>query len=254
MTSIHRISIAIAAALALLASDVGLASAATGPNTIELARTRIHLGDLVPSAPQDLASLDVGPAPAPGASRIVAQADILKLVPEDRRASIAAPASIRVVRKTLHLAPNEIDALARDAIRRTGLPRGATLGAVRAPATLVVPAGYDRVTATIPRPPRRVGAFDTTIGLDLYEGSEVVAHVTVPVQLVLGPDAVQSDVARGASLALVVRRGFVEVSSSATATTGGDVGDVIQVLVRDTGKTLRAQIVAPDRAIAVEGQ
>jgi hypothetical protein len=223
------------------------------PNTIELASSKIHLGDVVPTAPADLAPLEIGAAPAPGASRILAQSDILRSVPEDRRASIAAPAAVRIVRKTQRLDSAAIDALTRNALKSSGLPRGATLGAVRAPASLVVPAGYDRVTATVAKPPRRQGAFDTTVGLDLYGGTEVVAHLSVPVQLVLGPEAAQTDVASGATISLVVRRGLVEVSSAATASSAGDVGDVIQVVVRDTGKALRAQLVAKDRAVAVEG-
>ncbi len=246
-----RTTFALVLSLALGASLAGPARAA-GPNTVELASTTIRLGDIVPTAPADLAPLELGPAPAPGGSRILAQSDILRLVPADRRASVAAPAAVRVVRKTQRLDSAAIDALTRNALKSSGLPRGATLGAVRAPAAIVVPAGYDRVVASVARPPRRQGPFETTIGLDLFGGPEVVAHITVPVQLVLGPEAAAADVPAGALVALVVRRGLVEVSSSATASTAGDVGDVVQVVVRDTGKSLRAQLVAKDRAVAVE--
>lgn len=235
---------------ALLAS--GFAHAATGPNTVELTGARIHLGDVVPTAPSDLAKLDLGPSPAAGASRLVAQADILKVVPDDRRASIAAPAQVRVVRKMQRLTATELDGLSRNAIQSAGLPRGATLGAIRAPAQAVVPAGYDRVSAVLPHPPRRQGAFDTSLGLDFSQNGEVVAHLTIPMQLVLGPEAMQSDVVRGSTIAVVVRRGFVEVSSTATTTADGDIGDVVQVVISGTGKSLRAKLLTKDRALAVE--
>lgn len=237
----------------LFALALASTARAAGPNTIELSGTRIHLGDVVPTAPSDLAPLDIGPAPAPGASKLVAQSDILQSVPADRRASVPAPAAVRVVRKTLHLSSPEIDGLTRDALRKSGLPRGATLGAVRAPASVTVPAGYDRVVATLPKPPRRLGAFDTQASIDLYQGTEVVARLAVPVQLILGPEATHADVVKGASVSVVIRRGFVEVSSLATTTTEGDVGDVVQVTIPSTGKSLRAKLVATDRAIVVDG-
>ncbi len=49
-----------------------------------------------------------------------------------------------------------------------------------------------------------------------------------------------------------VRRGLIEVSTQAVTSADGDIGDVVQVLLRPSGRALRAQLVARDRSIAVE--
>jgi hypothetical protein len=42
------------------------------------------------------------------------------------------------------------------------------------------------------------------------------------------------------------------VSTPAVTAGDADVGDVVQVLLRPSGRALRAQLVAKDRALAVE--
>jgi hypothetical protein len=50
----------------------------------------------------------------------------------------------------------------------------------------------------------------------------------------------------------VVSRGLVEVTTPAVTSADADIGDVVQVLLRPSGRALRAELVAKDRALALE--
>lgn len=151
---------------------------------------------------------------------------------------------------------NELTELARTAIVSSAarLPKGATLVAARASAgaALEIPVAPSRVTIEITPPPRRAGAVVATAVLVFWRDAEVSARVPLHLDLSVPPEALVFDVPKGGVLTLVVRRGLIEVSVQAVTSADGDVGDVVQVLLRPSGRVLRAQLVARDRAIAVE--
>jgi flagella basal body P-ring formation protein FlgA len=60
------------------------------------------------------------------------------------------------------------------------------------------------------------------------------------------------ELVKGAPVTLVVRRGLVEVTAPAVLSVDADVGDIVQVLLRPSGRAMRAHLVAKDRAVALE--
>jgi hypothetical protein len=166
--------------------------------------------------------------------------------------SLRLPSSVRVVRRMKKLGAPEIERLVRGALA-SAMPRGASLAAVRAPSRLDVADGWDGVAAELPKPPKRTGALPTTALVTFSKGGEILARASVPVDLVLSAEAAVSDVARGAPITLVTRRGLVEVSVSALAGADADVGAVLPVTVRPSGRVIRARLVERDRAEPVDG-
>jgi hypothetical protein len=215
--------------------------------TVEIDGLRVRLGDLVSGLPPDVASVDLGPAPPPGATRLVARDELVAALPAEQRGR-PTPAAVRIVRKMRRLGAAELERLAVGALARSGLPRGVSVTAVRPPPSAVVPVGFDRVEVALGRPPRREGSWSTVVPLELFVGAEEIARVPLQLQLRLGAEAARPDVPHGTALTLVVVRGGVEVSTAAVAGADADVGDVVTVSVRATGKVVRARIVAPDRA------
>lgn len=144
--------------------------------------------------------------------------------------------------------------ITRAAIAASGarLPKGATIAAVHATASVDVPATRDRVTIEVTAPPRRAGSVNTTAVLTFWKAADVTARLPIIIELSVPPEALVFDVSKGAPLSLVVRRGLVEVTAPAVLAADADVGDVVQVLLRPSGRALRAQLVTKDRALAVE--
>jgi len=148
----------------------------------------------------------------------------------------------------------ELTEIARAAIAtsRARLPKGATVSTVHATASADVPLATDRVTIEVTTPPRRAGSVTTPAVLTFWRTADVAGRLPITLELSVPPEALVFDTSKGATLTLVVRRGLVEVTAPAVLATDADIGDVVQVLLRPSGRALRAQLVAKDRAIAVE--
>ncbi len=244
-----------AAAVTTLLAALAVAPAASAVNPLpraEVSTPRLRAGDLFPSLSPAAAALDLGPSPAPGCSRLLDRAELTQAF-TDAGIPVPArlPAAVRVLRRMRDIAAPELERLVRDALA-DHLPRGAVLGAVRAPRTVAVPDGYATVAATVPRPPRRAGVYATAATVTFVRGTEVLAQVSVPVDLNLGPDAAVPDAARGAPVRLVVRRGLVEVTVGAEVGADADIGDTLPVVLHPSGRVVRARLVEPDRAVVLE--
>lgn len=227
---------------------------AVPPSRVEVSGLRVRVGDVIRDAPATVADVDLGPAPQVGGSRVIGRAQILEAVrARDNEAHLRLPEAVRVVRRMSSLTPGDLERMVRDALPASRLPRGATLAAVRAPRAIELPAGWTSVTAELPRPPRRTGAFTTAVMMTLRLGDEVIARASVPVELALSAEAAAPDVARGGPLTLLVREGLVEVRVGASAAIDADVGDTLPVLLRPSGRVLRARLIERNLALAVEG-
>ncbi|MFO0553039.1 MAG: flagella basal body P-ring formation protein FlgA [Polyangiaceae bacterium] len=209
-----------------------------------ISSSRVTMKDIVPTVPTDLAAIDLGPAPAPGATRQFAKYELCEALPLDRRAECASfPEAVRLVRKTAKLSVKDIEKLAREGLTNVGLPRGATIAAVRPSAGVTVADGFDHVVAQVPKPPRRQGKLETSAMVVLSHGTEELARIAVPVELTLGPEAAIPDVKKGGSAILVVRRGLVEIRANVSALADVDVGETVQVSVSASGKTMRGKLI-----------
>jgi Chaperone for flagella basal body P-ring formation len=247
--------LALAAALASTpGAAAGPSGATRGRPTVVVTGTRIHLGDLVPGAEPPAAALDLGPSPAAGVSRLVTRADVAAALAGTQVASLAGvPDAVNVVRKARRLAPSEVDAIVRAALGARELGHGVTLASVRADRAFDVADGWTRVAVDVPRAPKKAGTFTTTAIASLFVGDDVIARLPVPVDLAVSSDGATFEVARGATVTLVVRRSFVEVRAPGFAGADADVGDPLPVQLRPSGRVVRARLVSKDEALALDG-
>lgn len=234
---------------ALLVAAAGDVSAAEGPLEVPVTGPRIKLGEVVQGAPD----VDLGPAPAPGGSRLLDREEMQRAaVAQGKPAPKNLPASVRVVRKMRQLTGAEIDRLATEAAARA-LARGVTLVRVRTAASLSVPDGWDHVAAELPRPPRRVGPATVSGSLAFLRGTEEIARTPIVAELTLAAEAAAPDVAQGSTILLLVRRGLVELRIPGVVTADAEIGSLVPVTVRPTGRVVRARILDREHALATEG-
>jgi hypothetical protein len=228
-------------------------STAAAPRQVAVSTTRVRVSDVMPGADPAIAQLDLGPAPVVGASRMVTRGEIVAaLDAKQLPAPPALPEAVRVVRKAKHLSPEEVDALVRGALAAKPR-RGVSVDAVRQEHAVDVADGWTHVDVTVPRAPKKAGAFSTTVIVSfLNEDREPLGRLAVPVALSVSADGALFDVSRGSTVTLVIRRSLVEVRVPAAANADADIGDPLPVQIRLSGRVVRARLVAKDEALAVE--
>lgn len=237
-------------ALAVLTFGSLLSSAAPAITTVEIASARLRVGDFVKDAAPNEAAIDLGPAPATSGSRLLSRGEIERLLKDAGYAKkVRLPEAMRVVRKMKKL---DADAFEAEVRKAAALPRGVSLAAVRAPRATDVPDGFDRVTLDVGKVSRRAGSQPVTARVAFLRGEELLATVTLPVELLVSAEAARPDAPRGTPITLVVRHGLVEVTTSGVAGADADVGAVLPVTVRATGHVVKAKLVEPARAVLVE--
>lgn len=232
-----------------IAAPTGAGNAA--PRTIEITTAHVHVHDLG-IAGTSMPDVDLGPTPALGMTRTIDRDEVARALTAAGAPSVPRlPAQFRIARKGKRLATTDVDKLVRDAIDPTRIPRGATLATVRAIA-LAVPDGYDRVTVDLPTLPRRAGTVTVTAAVAFLAQGEVLARITVPVDFTVTAEALVPDVAKGAAITLLVRRGLVEVSIGAVAGSDGDAGGTIPVLLKPSGRVVRSRVIDKEHALSLE--
>lgn len=237
---------------ALLTAKGALATPPRAPADILVTGPRIHLSDLLPAASPDLGGIDLGPVPPPSGSRTLARADVVEAIRQSGQAEPKAmPESFRVVRKMKTLSAPEARTLVEEALA-AALPKGAGLGNVSLKGPLEVPDGWNRVRADIPKPPRKSGPFSTRAVLSFQRDDDTLFQTNLPVELRLSAEAAMPDLARNAPVTLVIRRGLVEVTVQGNVTIDADVGDLVPVLLRPSGRILRGRLIDKDHVIATE--
>jgi len=151
--------------------------------------------------------------------------------------------------------PGELAELVRTALSSSPvrLPKGAKiLGARPSSNDLLVPMAPSRVTIDLTPPPRRAGPVTATAVLVFWKDAEVSARIPLHLDLSVPPEGLVFDVPKGGVVTIVVRRGLVEVSAQGVTAADADIGDVVQVLLRPSGRALRGEVIARDRVLAVE--
>jgi hypothetical protein len=243
------------AAWAALALVLGVSRAeASPPSQVTVTGARVLVSDVVRGAPADAAGIDLGPAPAVGGSRLIDRATILRALREHAATEPGhLPDAVRVVRLSRAVSATELERLTRAGLDGRPLPRGAALTAVRASRGLDVAAGWDAVTAELPRLPRRAGPVSTTALVTFRAGAEVLGRTSVQVDLLLPASAAAPELARGAPVTLVVRQGLVEIRVGGSAGADADVGDTLPVILRPSGRVLRARLIERETALAEDG-
>jgi hypothetical protein len=243
------------ASFILLGATLGAAPGrAAATRQVVVTGTRIHLADVMREVGGEVGSVDLGPAPVAGGSRVVSRADIVTALGAKQLAVPASvPDAVRVVRKARHLEAADLNALVRTAVASKDLARGVSLAKVRADRPVDVADGWTRVDVDVPRAPKKAGTFATTAIASLFVGDEVIARLPVPLDLTVSADGERFDASRGASLTLIVQRLFVEIRTEGFAGADADIGEVLPVQLRPSGRVLRARLVSKDEAIAIDG-
>lgn len=234
---------AVLAALAVSEPPPALADARAKIGECVVSHARLRLGDLIPTAPDTLRSIDLGPSPLAGSSRVVTRAEIVAALPAGASVPVGVE-SIRVVRKTSTVSVAALEKLTTDTLAKSPVPKGGTLVAVRPSAALVVPDGWDTLEATLPRLPRKAGKVSVSAAVRFVEAGQTVMTTTVPVELMMPESAAIPDVKRGAKALLVVRRGNVEVRAVVAVGADADLGDEVSATVKDSGRVVRGKLVS----------
>ena len=241
-------------AIVLVLTVMGATNALADKPLVEhkVSHGRILVSDVVDGAPEAIASIDLGPSPQPGSSRVVRREDVERAVIQGLPPKLKIPVAVRIVRATKTLSPTDLEATTRTAIAAITLARGATYGGARPGAAVTVPAGYDLVRAEIPRPPRRAGKLATIATLTFLEGDSELARIQVPIDIELPKDAAFADVTKGAKVTFVITRGSVEIRAVGTAASDADVGEEVSVVITDASHLLRGKVQSQEPAIVTE--
>lgn len=236
------------------AGSVVAPASAKGIPTVLVATPRVSLGQIMPKLEDELAEIDLGPAPAPNGTRVITRKHIEDILEEENVQGVSGiPKSVRVQREMQVLSNTEITKLTEEGIAARGLKKGITLTSVKAPTRVKVAAGWDAVHVRVPKSPRRKGKWATTAMLNFEASGERVARISIPVTFELTEEATRPDIEKGSALTLTVKRGRVQVSIKAHAGEDADVGDTFPVQLRPSGRLIRAKLVSPQRAVALGG-
>lgn len=215
----------------------------------QIESARVSVGDVVDSASGAVAGVDLGPAPPPGGSRLIARAELER---ELRRAGADAkglklPELTRVVSAGKRFTPAELAKLFEPALR-AALPRGVSLKNVTVARGALVSPRVEAGAVFLPRLPRRRGNVKSSGTVELVLDGAVVSRVPVALWFGIEPVAAEPVVRRGSRIDLVIERGPAKITAAAVALADAEVGDVIQFRVGSTQKTLRARV--ESRALA----
>lgn len=216
----------------------------------EVKGSRIHSAEILGATSVDI---DLGPSPPVGSSRILERAEIERAY-ETANATMPKklPASVRVTRKTRRFSAGEVANLVRTALADKPIARGGALQNVRA-SGVEVPADFDHVTVELAQLPRRAGVVSVTANVAfLAEDGSTLFKTIMPVEIALPPEAAHADITRGQPITLVVRHGLVEVAIGGVAGADADVGSIMQVTLKSSGRVLRARAIDKDHAIVLE--
>lgn len=237
---------------ALLAASLLLPSVATAETERLVESARVRLDDVVLVSDPELASIDLGPAPPPGSSRLFGRDEILRLL-EARGGSLRGkpvPAAIRVRSAGKRFSADELEELVDSAVR-AALPPGATVKELRVSRGVLTSPRIEVGTVRIPRLVRRAGPLTVTASVDLTHDGEVTERIPVTVALELDARAARSLVQKGSRVDLVIARGPARISASAVALDDVELGEVRSFRVSSTNKVLRARLESPTLAVVV---
>ncbi len=200
------------------------------------AQDRVVLSEIVPALRDtEIGALDLGPAPAPGATRTIRRAEILAALREAGRPvdGLVVPRALRIERRAVRLSVEDIVRHAQAAVTEA-----------------VSPCELDRLvvttTATVGEGPVRVAVRASArpsdgAGLVVLELSTPGARTEVPARVELRcPAPVLS---AGAEVAVIVRSGRVQISARGVARQAGRRGDEVRVRIEPTGALVTATVV-----------
>jgi flagella basal body P-ring formation protein FlgA len=236
----------------LLLGLAALAAPAAAETVVNVTGRTLHVVDLDPRAPADVADIELGRTPPPGGSRQFTKQEISDLV---RAAGgdpshLSLPRTLRVTTTAERWAPVELAARADSAVRAQ-LPPGVTLKKISAPQGVVVPPGTIVASVRLSMA-KRVGRQELTTIAELHADDEIVARAPIRVVLEVSEEALAPAIRKGDRLTLVVDQGNARVGANAIALADANTGDAIFFKVTSTGKVLKARVASRDIGVVVD--
>lgn len=236
----------------LLASSVALTASAEAERVIESAR--IHVSDVSDGYGEtELGELDLGPAPPPGASRLLSRAEVeeqLRGAGGDPK-SLHMPSVLRVKSAAKRWSADEL----REAMTPTlvaALPAGLKFRAMKFNRSLLTSPAVHVGAAHLPKFPKREGELTLTAIVDFVRDEVTVLRVPVTLVVFVTEEATRPALSKGGRVNLVIEHGPARVSALATALSDIELGELGSFRVATTQRILRARLIRPDSAQVVE--
>ena len=240
-----------ALSLAILLSAAALA----GPESkVTVSRPRIVVGDILDRANLLVASIDLGPAPAPGGSRVFSRDDIELAIRRSGQSpqGLVIPGIVRVESASVRTSAADLASVLRPEIAKQ-LSTGISLVKVEPMGELVLPPRARLHGVTFPKVPRIRGNFQTAAMAEFSLDGAIVARIAVPITMMVADEAVRADTVRGTRIALTSDVGNVQITTSAVLLSDARIGDTISAQVTSTNRVVRVRLSRPDLAQLVEG-
>ncbi|MCK6532585.1 MAG: flagella basal body P-ring formation protein FlgA [Polyangiaceae bacterium] len=212
----------------------------------------LKLGELA-DVSSELQDFDLGPAPAPGQSRLVSKDELGRRLADagiDAK-TVKLPSAIRVTRSARHLSAGDLVKSARPALAAR-LPSGARVLSLTASKGATVAKNVEVMGIRVPKLPRRVGQHTLTITAELGELGTISHRLPLRAVITLDESAAKPAVQRGARLDLLIEQGAVRVGASAIALGDADAGEVTTFKVEATKKIVRGRVLSSNRAVVVQ--
>jgi hypothetical protein len=228
--------------------------AAEAEKIVSVTTRRLQLAQLWPACPAALCTADLGAAPPPGTSLLLARDAIVRALAKLSRElpELGLPEAVRVQSEARVLAPDQVNDLAYASVQ-SALPVGVTLTRVESKLPLTVPLTSTFGRTELPRIPRRAGPLTTSGTIEVLHEGVVYARAPVTLLLVVSEAAARPDVIKGSDLTLVIARNGATISARGVAMQDAEIGQVALFKVPLTGKVLRARVESADRALVMEG-
>jgi hypothetical protein len=239
-------------ALFAFAALATLSAAAGADNRVSIEGPIVRVSDIDPGAPPELADIELGRAPAPGASRVFVAKEIRQRVREAGAdpARMNVPASVRVESPAERWKPEEV-AVRADPVVRAALPQGVSLLKLDAHNTIVVPPG-STVAHVHPVIPHAVGQHEVTVVAEVRRRDEIVGRAQLSLVVDVGDDAFAPILRKGDRITLVIDQGNARIGAGAVTLADANAGDAILCKVSSTGKVLKAKIQSRDVGVVVD--
>ena len=236
----------------LLAGSFALSASAEVERTV--VGSRIHLHEVSDGYDDgDLASLDLGPAPPPGNSRLLSRAEVedqLRAAGDDAK-SLRMPSALRVKSAAKRWSPEEL----REALTprlMAALPPGLNFKMAKLNRSLVTSPSVVIGDAHFPKFPKREGELTLTATVDMQQDGVTILRVPVTVIVHVTEAATRAAASKGARVNLMISRGAARVSAVALALSDTELGGVGMFRVVSTQRVLRARLMSADSAEVVQ--
>lgn len=235
----------------LLTAALVLGSPAESLVVVDVVRLRV--GDIVGTAQPPAAEVDLGPAPPPGGSRLLARSDIIDALRKAGidPASLRIPHAVRVAGAARILEPVQVAHDAAPEVERR-LPKGVRLVRVDASSRVTISPRAVIHAVRLAPVPRQKGPARISAGIDWACEDRVVATTNVVALVDVSAQAAAPEVPRGTPLTLIVEHSRVQVSTTGVTLADATIGDVVRTSVRSTGRVVMARVLSSDRALVVE--